>query len=638
MSKVKDLYRPKRTELIRPNADVFLYDIPKNLRNPIEEIKLKGEFQPERIFAKLAIENPSIFAKYILNVELLGFQHVILKYMMTKPFLAIVMSRGGSKTFLYAIYAIMKAVIDQGSNIIIVGSAFRQAKNVFEYIEKIFFNAPLFREICNYQGVIHGSDNFFMRIGDSTIKGIPLTGDTIRGLRANVILVDEVASVSPEILNVVIRGFAAVSSDPYNQVIYNIKKEKGMHVENIFKPNQFIVSGTADYQFNHFYKLFSTYKKIIEEKLEGDIDTEELKMEEVDYRKFCIFQVPYTAFPKGYLSQDIITQAAATTSKEQFDREWNAIFPGGNEGFYPMSDIENCTAGNHLLDGKGHHVKDEHGRVQINPKYDIELVSDGKSRYVIGVDPARTSDNFAIAIFKLEPPNYKLVYINSWSRKDWTKSTFDLRDIINAFNPTRIGVDAGGGGTTIKDNLCSPIYLREGEQQIWLWDDEKEKEYKGLHILELVQFSNYNWKNEAHFTLQNDLYHRRIMFPCGTSPSRIISGSQNYKDPERILDEICKSKIEMNTITLSQTPTGLNSFDVPESKDKNIKIRMRKDRFSAIVIGAYIARNCIGNSPINISKDAPPEGDKVSNLVGGPDNEELQDISEYFDINVYTEF
>jgi hypothetical protein len=267
----------------------------------------------------------------------------------------------------------------------------------------------------------------------------------------------------------------------------------------------------------------------------------------------------------------------------------------------------------------------------------------------MGVDPARDSDNFAIAVYKLDTIKYKLVYANSWSRKDWTKSTYDLRDIINVFNPVRIGIDAGGGGTTIKDNLCTPALLREGEQQIWLWNDEKEKEYKGLHILELVQFSNYNWRNEAHFSLQNDLYHRRIMFPKDTS-ARAISNSQNDKDPERILDEIYKSKIELNSIILSQTPMGLNHFDVPESRGKGkssgggIK-KMRKDRFSAMLIGSYIARSFIGHSPILIKPTAPPIGDKVENLVDGdvqkdmylPDDNLLDPLNDY-ETNVFSEF
>lgn len=631
-------------DLVRPNIDVFFYNPPKNLPNPIKNLRLKGYIEPEKVFAKLALSNPSVFCKYIFNLDIFPFQHVVLKYLLTKSFVAMVATRGYSKSLLYAIYAAMKAIIDDGSNIIIAGASFRQSKTVMEYIEKIYYLSPIFREICNYQGVLHASDTQSLRIGNSTIKAIPLTGDTIRGLRANTILVDEVASVSNEILNVVIRGFAAVSLNPYENVMYHIKKERGIQIEDNIKPNQFIVSGTADYQFNHFYKIFSTYKQIIEEKMSGKISTEDLNMDDVDYKKFCIIQVPYTAMPKGYLDADQITNAMATTSKEQFDREWKAIFPGGTEGFYPMTDIENCTAGNTLITGTGKHMKDEHGKVLINPRYDIELHSDGSSEYVMGIDPARSNDNFAIVVYKLDRPKYKLVYANSWHRTDWTKSTFALRDIINVFKPVRIGIDAGGGGMTIKDNLCSPIFLRTNEQQIYLWNDEAEKEYKGLHILELVQFSNYQWCNESHFSLQGDLYHRRIMFPCGTAPSRVISGSKDDRDPERILDEICKTKLELNNIVLTQTHTGLNHFDVPnasEKKDKSIP-KIRKDRFSALLIGAYIARSYIGNDPIAQNMDPPPEGDKVSNLVGGPDSSEgFEDMTDYFntiDTNVYTEF
>lgn len=603
-------------------------NLPKQIKNPIALEMLKGAPSIDVAFAKVILKNPSIFCKYILNFPILPFQHIILKKMFTKPFMIMVCCRGFGKSQLYAIYAIMKSIIDQGSRIIIVGSGFRQSKEVFDRMELIYNNAPLFRELCGYnnaQVFRHNSDQFSMRIGSSVVKAIPLTDNTIRGLRANTILVDEVASVAEETLNVVIRGFAAVPLNPYENVMYHYKKEKGIEAFDTSKPNQFIVAGTADYQFNHFYKLYSNYKKIIEKKLtKGSEELEDYPIEDINYKKYCIIQVPFHALPKGYMEEDMIANAMATMSKEQFDKEYNAIFPGGLDGFFPMKDIEKCTAGAKW--------KDFNNEINIVPIYDVELEGANNAIYVMGVDPARSGDNFAVAVFKIEGLQYKLVYLDSWSKTSWDKSTFELKNIINRFNPKRIGVDNLGGGQTIKDNLASDLYLRPNEKKIWTWNEPEEEKYEGLHLLEMVQFSNATWYSAAHFSLQHDLYHRRIAFPYGTS-SRTLTNNRQESLKEVILDEIFKAKIEMNSIVQTQTATGKNHFDVPELRDKTLKSKMRKDRFSAILIGAYIARSFIGVNPVSQMPVKAPPGDTVRNLVGPPVKPD--ETTEIMGFNVY---
>ena len=61
-----------------------------------------------------------------------------------------------------------------------------------------------------------------MRINKSRITCLPLgDGQKIRGQRANDIISDEFASIPRDIFETVVAGFAAVSSDP----IENVKKD-----------------------------------------------------------------------------------------------------------------------------------------------------------------------------------------------------------------------------------------------------------------------------------------------------------------------------------------------------------------------------------------------------------------------------
>ena len=65
-----------------------------------------------------------------------------------------------------------------------------------------------------------------MRLGDSWTVAIPMgDGSKIRGLRAHIIIADEFASISPDIYETVVAGFAAVSASPIENVKAEAKKE-----------------------------------------------------------------------------------------------------------------------------------------------------------------------------------------------------------------------------------------------------------------------------------------------------------------------------------------------------------------------------------------------------------------------------
>src|SRR5581483_807386 len=128
----------------------------------------------------------------VFNVKLFPFQHVILKQLWSKTFPMLIGSRGMGKSFILALYAMLRALIHQGTKIVIVGAAFRQAKVVFEYVEALWANAPVLRDLCGGgkgrnnrdQGPRRDIDRCECIIGDSIIIALPLgDGKKIRGQR-----------------------------------------------------------------------------------------------------------------------------------------------------------------------------------------------------------------------------------------------------------------------------------------------------------------------------------------------------------------------------------------------------------------------------------------------------------------------
>ena len=151
----------------------------------------------------------------ILNIQLLPSQSLIMNELWNRKFPMLVGSRGLGKSFQLSLYAIVRAMLIPKRKIVIVGAAFRQSKVLFEYMETIWRNAPMLRDMCDgNSGPSRDVDRCTMRINESVITCLPLgDGQKIRGQRANDIIADEFASIPRDIFENVVAGFAAVSSD-----------------------------------------------------------------------------------------------------------------------------------------------------------------------------------------------------------------------------------------------------------------------------------------------------------------------------------------------------------------------------------------------------------------------------------------
>ncbi len=568
------------------------YDIEKGHRitNPFYENAGKYS-DPYDEFASMCLENLTWAAHHLLMwrnspLQLAPFQSVILEVLWTKTFPILLMTRGGSKTFMLAVYAALRAMLTPGSKIVIVAASFRQSKLVFDYVEQLYNYSPLFRACCP-RGPEKPSDSRKLTVGDSIIQALPLgNGEKIRGIRATHILCDEFSSIPPEIFQVVVRGFAAVAANPIEaaQRTHNedvaIKDGRMLASErSIIEGNQIVYSGTANFQFNHFYKLYTTHKYIIEQQIIGsaknvekDLDLEEedsYLVGDLDYRDYAIIQIPYQGLPRSFMDEKQIAQAKFTMPKALFQMEYECIFPTDSDGFFRRSAINAATP---------------------KPGFSIETRGTPGFEYVMGIDPARKTDNFAISIVKLMKNGlYRNVYCESMNGKRWPEATRRVRDCLKRFNIVHIACDAGGGGTTVEDLLQDANMLEEGEVPIWRFDDDEAIRYEGRHILEMVNFTPA-WIGEANYDLAADIEHHRMLFP-----NRSVDGVLDA-DHEDVWSEIDEQINEMCIIVVTATKTGVQHFDIPEmpgSQQGTLKTYQRKDRYSAILLAAHAARTYV---------------------------------------------
>ena len=599
----------------------------KDLFNPMSLVKMsEDDFHYRLLWLMTRPEYFSFLCKQILNINILPSQALFLCEMWNRKFPMLIASRGFGKSFMLSLYSILRALILPERKVVVVGAAFRQSKVLFEYMETIWNNAPILRSMCDASsGPRRDVDRCVMRINKSRVTCLPLgDGQKIRGQRANDIISDEFASIPRDIFETVVAGFAAVSSDPIENVKKIAAKKKAEELgldlfkedENIIKKNdnQIILSGTAYYDFNHFAEYWKKWRSIIQSQGKKsrlrDIFGED-PPKDFNWKDYSIIRVPYELLPEGFMDASQVARSKATVHAGIYQMEFGACFTRDSQGFFKRTLIESCVTDDKYNDKPA--IKDS----QDNPIcFQAQLRGDLNKKYVFGVDPASEVDNFSIVVIELNGDHRRIVHVwttNREQHKDKVKSGYStesdfyaycarkIRDLMKIFPCVHIAMDAGGGGIAVMESLHDNDKIQEGEHPIWeVIDENKEKDTdynRGLHILEMCQFSRNDWLAEANHGMRKDFEDRILLFPMFDTLSLDISSieddmkGRSYDTLEQCVMEIEDLKDELAMIQITQTATGRDKWDTPETViGTGKKGKLRKDRYSSLLMANMAAR------------------------------------------------
>jgi len=594
-----------------------------DLSNPFDIIKFSEDNAHYKILWLMTRpEYFSFLCKHIFNITLLPSQALFLYEMWNRKFPMLIASRGFGKSFILSLYAMMRALIMPERKVVVVGAAFRQSKVLFEYMETIWNNAPILRSMCDASsGPRRDVDRCVMRINKSRVTCLPLgDGQKIRGQRANDIIGDEFGSIPREIFETVVAGFAAVSSDPIENVkrIASEKKAAELGIEMISNnedtlrkiDNQIIISGTAYYDFNHFAEYWKKWKSIIQSQGKAGRLKEifgEDPPRDFNWEDYSIIRVPYELLPEGFMDASQVARSKATVHAGIYQMEYGACFTRDSHGFFKRTLIESCVTSD---DGR---LKDSEDKEVC---FQAQLRGDSNKKYIYGVDPASEVDNFSIVVLEVGLDHRRIVHCwttNREQHKEKVKSGFSsetdfysycarkIRDLMRIFPCIHISMDAGGGGIAVMESLHDKDKIQPDELAIWpTIDDDKPKDTddeRGLHILEMCQFSKYDWLAEANHGMRKDFEDKVLLFPMFDTISLGIANAEdglkgrNFDTLEQCVMEIEDLKDELTMIQITQTPTGRDKWDTPETViGTGKKGKLRKDRYSALLMANMAAR------------------------------------------------
>lgn len=497
--------------------------------------------------------NPCIAAYDLLGVDFAPIQRLVFEDMWFRNYVITVAGRGFGKTFTLGTLAALSCMLKPGYRVGLIAPVFRQSKMIFSEVEKLYAQSSILREACEKKPT-RGSDTCYLKFKSvagmtpSYIEALPLgDGNKIRGSRFYLVVVDELAQVPDQTLDMVVRPMGATSLAPMERV-RRLEQQKrlidlGLATAEDFEEetvNKMVMTSSGYYKFNHMWRRMKDHW--------AQMERAEERGEKCDY---SVWQVPHWDLPVGFLDRNNIEEARRVMSHSEFRMEYEAAMISDSEGFFKASLLEQCTH------GSGH---------------SIEMTGEKGAKYVLGVDPNQGGKaSTGVVIVKLGPVN-RIVGVLELKRKTTQQLTQAIQDLCDNFKVIRIFMDKGGGGRAIGDLLeegygdREPIIDRTNDDHAHL---------PGRHILELVNF-NPAWISDANFTTKAMLEDKRILFP--ETPIGALSDSVGIG-----YENVNTLKSQMLNIIVTQTATGVLHFDTP-TKGQN------KDLYSAIILAAHGVR------------------------------------------------
>jgi len=590
-----------------PNINDQLLEIEGNLRDKEAHISL----------VEFLKNNPTFAANLLLGVELYEFQHMMIKAMFQRDNYLAVCSRGLSKSWTAAVFCVLYAAFNQGVKIAIVSKTFRQARMIFKQIED-FSNekgGEFFKE-CIAGRPRHNADAWEMNIGSSLIVALPLgDGGKIRGYRFNVMVIDELLLLSDQIINEVLKPFLVVNIDPKMKAKTDEAVAALVETGEIKEEERYLYESTrpkvigltsASYTFEYLYELYEEYIYKI-------TNIKDKKGELLTGVSHCVMQMAYAMAPKGLYNEEMINELKSTMSEAQLQRELGAQFTDDSSGYFSSKKMKECT----VPSGEFPTTK-----VMGNPD----------KEYILAIDPnysdSESSDHFAMCVLELneESRTYTLVHAYAMSKSNLGARAHYVKYLLDYFNIVYIIVDSAGGDKFIQDIMELPVFENSKTRLKTFEADFENDDYaKGVALSKQdydpkegkivhSQVFQSRWIRLANEHLQAAIDRKRLWF--ASSPQDIETefnkqrtckipienlefesemipvkeGRQaEFVDHQAYLVEL--TKVECALIEVRSTPTGNQTFDLPQNLRKSTSPdKARKDSYTVLLLANWAAK------------------------------------------------
>jgi len=270
-------------------------------------------------------ENPQRFVKEFLNIKLALFQKILIYALMHENYFMYIAARGSGKTWLTALFCVIRCILFPGTKIVIASSCRSQANEVLSKIEDDFMinygwgSLNLRSEI---KIITIGQNKAECKFKNGSYIKVVTASDNARSARANIIIIDEFRMVDLNVINTVLRRFLTAPRRPG----YISKPEYA----DLLERNKEIYMSSAWYQSHWSYdKLKAYFVNMLD-----------------DTRKYFCCALPYQLSIKEKMfdrSQIEDEMSEADFDPLKFQMELECLFFGDTDGsFFNYNDVSKC--------------------------------------------------------------------------------------------------------------------------------------------------------------------------------------------------------------------------------------------------------------------------------------------------------
>ena len=568
-------------------------------------LSLKGELpdkQAKITLAKFMRSNLGFTTELLSGIKLALYQEITLKAFFNRNFSMCVWGRGCGKSFIAAVYCFLQCIFEPRTKILIAGPTFRTARFIFNNLEKIVESKEAQMLAHAFGAKSKRNDQFEWKINEGTITAIPLSGEKIRGFRANILVLDEFLLLPEDTIKTVLMPFLVAPQDMAERIKIREMEDdliqKGQMQEKdriVFENNsKMIALSSASFSFEN---LFKTYKEWMNN----------IYSEEIQQSNYFISQMAFDSIPSDMIDNTVIEEAqSGGSSNSSFQREYCAQFTDGSDSYFSAKKMHDCT----IPDGEKQHTL---------------VKGEPDKEYILAIDPSfsnsPSSDYFAMSVLELDEEKGNestLVHAYAVAGGDLKDHIKYLHYLVTSFNIVLLIID--NAGYQFIDGANESELFRDSRINLKFFDFNSDKTGNDYQQMLLKAKTQYNVKEnmicfkqlfsstflrEANEYLQASIDHKRIWFAsrtaaCGSFFDKVSAQAvpmklmpyENKGDLIEFQDDIIyQTRKQCALVEVKTTAKGIQTFDLPQHLKRSTSAnRARKDNYTTLMLGNWAVK------------------------------------------------
>lgn len=463
-------------------------------------------------------KNPHRFVSEYLGIDLFLYQKILIFMIERTNFFMYIAARGQGKSFLVALYCIVRCILYPNTNIVLASGVKKQAQLIITEKIVFFFNnyEAVRAEIGDRRNIKSGANETSVSFMNGSKIVAVASNDNARGYRGNILILDEFRLIDKKVIDEVLKPMLNVVRKP------KFTTKEG-YQDYPQEANKQVYISSAWYK-THW--IWDEFVLTLNSMLKG--------------ASFFVANIPYqlSVYHK-LLQKEKVDEDRKAYDKTTFDMEYEAIFVGENDrGYFKLEDINNCRTITKTFVPPSH-LEYVENKSRSNPKKlsnvpridkvnEIRLVSLDVA--LMGGNKNVNNDTSALTCMRLvrDGDDYRrdVLYLESIRRSVATEElAIRLKQLYYDFEADYVVLDTMGVGAGVFDSLASIIYDEERDIEYPAWsavndDDMNERvKAKGIPVIYSMKGSS-RLNNDIAISLKTSLEKREIRFPINDIEKR----------------------------------------------------------------------------------------------------------------------